>query len=147
MTSTGARTLGAIACCAILAGCGPSPPAVRRGHQGVTVSMRLHGDVGKEQLLACSLVHNYPVLPFGQRVAYDGFVRPAPAGRWKVKVKVKRCVDGRFQDSGADRVFGSAGGRFAGRLQPSGRGVFFARARYRSPAGDVLSEKLYFEVR
>ena len=32
-------------------------------------------------------------------------------------------------------------------VSASRKGVFFARARYRSVKGDVLSDKVYFEVK
>jgi hypothetical protein len=111
------------------------------------VSLKLHGDQGDEQLLACSLVHHYAVFPAGRLIAYDGAVRPAPAKHLKVKVKIKRCVDGRFDDSGTDRITGGLDGRYAGHLQAPGKGVFFARTRFRTSRGDVLSDKVYFEVR
>jgi hypothetical protein len=134
---------------ATLGGCGASGPApgptARKG--GPIVSLKLHGDQGDEQLLACSLVHHYAVFPSGRLIAYDGAVRPAPTKHWKVKVKIKRCVDGRFDDSGTDRITGGFGGRYSGQLQAPGKGVFFARTRFRTPSGDVLSDKVYFEVR
>ncbi len=140
-----------IGAAALGGGCGAGAPAktdplVRKGDP--VVSLALHGDRGDEQLLACSLVHHYAVFAAGRRIAYDGTVRPPPPKpRWKVKVKIKRCVDGQFQDSGADRVSGGADARFEGLLQPPGKGVFFVRARFRGPQGDVVSRKIYFEVR
>lgn len=140
-----------IAAAAVGGGCGTGAPAktdppARKGQP--IVSLGLHGDRGDEQLLACSLVHHYAVFAAGPRIAYDGTVRPSPPKpRWKVKIKIKRCVDGQFQDSGADRVNGGGDARFAGLLQPPGKGVFFARARFRGPHGDVVSRKIYFEVR
>jgi hypothetical protein len=135
---------------AALGGCGATGP----GHTGPVakkggplVSLTLHGDQGDEQLLACSLVHHYAVFPAGRLISYDGTVRPAPTKRWKVKVKIKRCVDGRFEDSGADRVIGRPDGHYAGQLQAPGKGVFFTRTRFRTPSGDIVSDKVYFEVR
>lgn len=133
----------------IVAGCGPAGPAAvpvdKKGN--AIVSLTLHGDQGDEQLLACSLVHHYAVFAAGRLIAYDGAVRPAPTKHWKVKVKLKRCVDGRFEDSVADRIIGGARGRYAGHLQPPGKGVFFARTRFRTPSGDILSDKVYFAVK
>jgi hypothetical protein len=111
------------------------------------VTLKLQGSTGDEQLLACSLVHHYAVFKTGA-IALKGTVAPAPVKhRWKVKVKIKRCVDGRFQDSGSDRIVGLSSGKYTGSLQPPGKGVFFARAGYRSAGGDVLSDKVFFEVR
>jgi hypothetical protein len=142
---------GVVACATALAGCGsggggggtpkPSQPGA------AVVTLKLRGSTGDEQLLACSLIHHYAIFKSGP-IALKGTVAPAPAkNRWKVKVKIKRCVDGRFQDSGSDRIFGRSSGKYTGSLQPPGKGVFFARARYRTAIGDVLSDKFYFEVR
>ena len=147
---TGRRHVaGALVGAVAIAGCGSgadgagnAPPAPGTP----VVELNLRHSVGDEQLLACSLVHHYKVYKAGS-VAFVGSVSPAPAKRWKVKVKIKRCVDGQFQDSGSDRVLGTSGGRFSGALQAPGKGVFFARARYRSVKGDVLSDKVYFEVK
>lgn len=133
-----------------LAGCGASgggtaspgkpPPGTP------TVTLVLRHSVGDEQLLACSLVHHYKIYR-ATGVAFEGSLVPAPAKHWKVKVKIKRCVDGQFQDSGSDRIAGGVRGRYSGMLQAPGKGVFFARARYRAESGDVLSDKVYFEVK
>jgi hypothetical protein len=135
-------------CAAAIAACGAGPPAARVSPPGVPhVTLVLHRDSGDKQLLACSLVHHYAQFPAGRLIAFDGAVIPPPqeAG-FKIKVKIKRCVDGRFEDSGAWNVRGSADGRFRGALQIPGKGVFFGRARYRSPKGTALSDKFYFEV-
>ena len=136
----------AAAVVAASAGCGQTRPHATpvSDHR---VRLVLSGDLGRTQVLACSLVHHYAIFPGGRLITYTGSVRPAPDGRWKVKVKIKRCVDGRFQDSGADRVHGGPSGAYSGRLQAPGKGVYFARSRYRGYSGDILSNKVYFQVR
>lgn len=130
---------------ALLAGCGAAGPAPKTGPGGPRITLTLHHDTGDHQVLACSLVHHYARFPAGRPIAFDGMLRPTPAKAGvKVKVKIKRCVDGRFQDSGAWAVRGAADGTFRGELHIPGNGVFFARARYR---GVALSEKFYFDVR
>ena len=152
MSGAGAKlplVLPSLVCAAALVGCGSgggaqAVPATPASH---VVTLQLRGESGHEELLACSLVHRYATFSARGRIAYAGSVRPAPAGRWKVKVKIKRCVDGRFQDSGADRIFGTPDGNYSGYLRPPGVGVYFARVRYRAASGDILSDKSYFEVR
>jgi hypothetical protein len=140
--------LAVLACTAAATGCGDAQPAARAQHpDGITVGLELRGESGERRMVACSSIHNYAQFKAGQQIKYDGRVRPVPDGRWKVKVKIKRCVDGRFQDSGADRVPGVSGGRYEGRIQPPGKGVFFARSRFRNSRGDVVSDKAFFEVR
>jgi hypothetical protein len=142
----------AVACAAALTGCGSGSagggttgPAPRPGAPIVT--LELVGSTREEQLLGCSSVHHYAIFN-GGRIALKGTVHPVPEQhRWKIKVKIKRCVDGRFQDSGSDRIVGLSSGKYTGSLQPPGKGVFFARAGYRSAGGDVLSDKVFFEVR
>ena len=139
----------ALAGCVALAGCGSSGGGASGAGKpppgSPVVGLDLRHSVGDEQLLACSLVHHYKVYKAGA-IPFQGSVRPAPAKHWKVKVKIKRCVDGQFQDSGSDRVLGAPDGSFRGALQAPGKGVFFARARYRTTSGDVLSDKVYFEA-
>jgi hypothetical protein len=146
-----ARLLAPACCAAALPvwGCGDGGGAAARAQHpdGFTVGLELRGESGERRMLACSSVHNYAQFRAGREIKYDGKVRPKPDGRWNVKVKIKRCVDGRFQDSGADRVPGVDGGQFEGVINPPGKGVFFARARYRDSAGDVVSDKAFFEVR
>jgi hypothetical protein len=143
--------LTALGCAAAaLSGCGAGGGAAtaRSPHpEGYEVRLNLRGESGDKRMLACESVHDYAQFRAGRPIKYDGTVRPMPARRWKVKVKIKRCVDGRFQDSGADRVPGVSGGRFAGKIQPPGKGVYFARARYRDAKGDVVSDKEFFQVR
>jgi len=142
------RVAGGLAALGALApsSCGVPPaarPSPRPGDRVVT--LRLHDDVGDEQLLACSLVHHYGVFRDRHPIPFDGTVGPPPR-RFKVTVKIKRCVDGRFQDSGASDIRGLAG-RYSSTLQPPGKGVYFARTRLRTAGGDVLSRKTYFEVK
>lgn len=135
---------------ALLAGCGASSPASKPPQPpgGHTITLTLHHDTGDHQLLACSLVHHYARFPAGRPIAFDGTLLPARGTtRTKVKVKIKRCVDGRFQDSGAWDVRAAADGKFQGELHLPGNGVFFARARARTGQGVALSDKIYFDVR
>lgn len=138
-----------LASAAALAGCGAPPAAKPRPaiDGAPKLTLKLHGSTGDEQLLACSLVHHYATFPSRRQVAYDGRLTP-PVHRFKLKVKIKRCVDGRFQDSGSQPVHGH-NGRYTGTLQPPGKGVYYARARarVRGSRGDSLSDKFYFEVK
>lgn len=147
---TNLRLLATAVCCtgaAMLSGCGEDGAPAGNVRTDVEVGLELRGESGEKQMLACSSVHHYAQFRAGRMIKYDGSVRPIPEGGWKVKVKIKRCVDGRFQDSGAERVPGVSGGKFAGVIQPPGKGVFFARARYRDADGDVVSRKQFFQVR
>lgn len=135
---------------ALLAGCGTvsRAPGPTRPPGTPAITLALHGDSGDHQMLACSLVHHYSRFPAGRPIPFDGALAQVPGtSGGKVKVKIKRCVDGRFQDSGAWNVRLTADGRFRGELQLPGNGVFFARARYRAESGVALSDKVYFDVR
>lgn len=138
----------AVAAGASLGSCSPDSPApARPARTDFKVGLELRGETGDRTMLACSGVQDYAQFPSGRRIRYDGIVTPTPKGKWRVKVKIKRCISGQFQDSGADRVPGVSGGRFAGYIQPPGKGLYFARARYRDRKGDVISRKEYFQVR
>jgi hypothetical protein len=110
---------------------------------GGGVTLGLKGGSGNRTLRACGIRHHYTLYRPGARIAFDGTVAGA-AGSFAVKVKVKRCVGGRFADVSKVPATGKAG-RYRGVLGATPRGLYFARTTYR--AGAVLkSDKQYFKV-
>ena len=81
------------------------------------------------------------------RVPYSGTVSPSPDGRWKVKVKLKRCeTNGNFQDvSGEQKIVGQPGGKFSGEIPVPENGAYSIRARFQSD-NRPQSDKLYLKV-
>lgn len=112
------------------------------------VTLDLKG--GRSQdLTACGAVHHYAV--FGSRGGQEfaGTVTPAPAGRWKVKVKLKVCRHGAFTTiakvpASRDKHTGA----FRGVLPRLPQGAYFARASvYLNGVRRVASDKRHFAIR
>src|SRR2546427_9324225 len=63
-----------------------------------TVLLNLKAGYANQTLLACGIKHHYTFFHAGRPLGMDGSVQPAPlTSAWKVKVKVKKCVAGRFR--------------------------------------------------
>jgi hypothetical protein len=128
-------------CAAVLPGCGG-------GGADRKVTLQLGGSDQNLNMTACGKQAPFQVYPSDPaRVPYSGTVSPAPDGRWKVKVKLKRCTPGGdFQDvSGEQKIVGQPGGMFSGEIPVSEAGLYSVRARYQ---GDnrPQSDKLYLKV-
>jgi len=123
-----------------LAGCG--------GGTDRKVTLQLAGSNRNLNMTACGKQEPFQIYPSAPaRVPYSGTVSPAPDGRWKVKVKLKRCTPrGDFQDvSGEQKIVGQPGGRFSGEIPVPEAGSYSIRARFQ---GDdrPQSDKLYLKV-
>jgi hypothetical protein len=124
----------------VLVGCGG-------GSSDRKVTLQLGGSGQNLNQTACGKqqpFEQYPSAP--ARVPYAGTVTPAPSGRWKVKVKLKRCSGNTFQDvSGEQKIVGQPGGKFSGTFPVPETGFYSLRARYQ---GDnrPQSDKLYLHV-
>jgi hypothetical protein len=135
--------LAALAATSIaVAGCGGGGGSDRK------VTLTLGGAASNLNQTACAKQEpfsQYPSAP--AKVPYSGTVSPAPDGRWKVKLKLKRCgAGGNFQDvSGEQKIVGLPGGKFSGVFPVPESGFYSLRARYQ---GDNRpeSEKVYLHV-
>jgi hypothetical protein len=124
----------------LLAGCG--------GGTDRKVTLQLSGSDRNVNMTACGKQEPFQMYAKAPaRVPYSGTVTPAPDGRWKVKVKLKRCeTGGNFQDvSGEQKIVGQPGGKFSGEIPVSESGSYSVRARFQ---GDnrPQSDKLYLRV-
>jgi len=113
----------------------------------VVVVLNLKGGTGSELALACGLRHHYTLYARGTAISYEGAVKPAPTGKWKVKVKVKQCGSHGFQEVFSGKVAGRRGGHFSGTIPPRAGGRFFARAYYETVQPPTQSDKEYFHTR
>ena len=110
---------------------------------GGGVTLNLQAGRGNRTLRACGIRHHYTLYHPHRRVGFNGTVAGAP-GAFTVKVKVKKCVRGRFVTRLEQHVTGH-GGRYSGSFNSGTRGFYFARTYYR--AGSVLkSDKQYFKA-
>ena len=124
----------------VLAGCG--------GGTDRKVTLQLSGSNRNVNMTACGKQERFQIYAAAPaRVPYSGSVSPAPDGRWKVKVKLKRCeTGGNFQDvSGEQKIVGQPGGKFSGEIPVPESGSYSVRARFQ---GDnrPQSDKLYLRV-
>lgn len=112
------------------------------------ITLQIGGSTRNVNATACGktepfqLYSNAPV-----RIPYSGTVSPAPDGRWKVKVKLKRCASGGdFQDvAGEQKIVGQPGGKFSGELPVPESGSYSVRAKFQSD-NKPQSDKLYLKV-
>jgi hypothetical protein len=124
----------------LVAGCG--------GGTDRKVTLQLSGSNRNVNMTACGKQEPFQIYARAPaRVPYSGSVSPAPDGRWKVKVKLKRCeTGGNFQDvSGEQKIVGQPGGKFSGEIPVPESGSYSVRARFQ---GDnrPQSDKLYLRV-
>jgi hypothetical protein len=103
------------------------------------VSLGLLGGGPAVRLSACGFTERYRTYRFGGFVRYTGRVTPAPAGRWEVKVKLKRCIPHGYSETFFEIVRGRPDGSFAGMVPTLNPNAFYVRADYEGPAGTVRS--------
>jgi hypothetical protein len=139
---------------ALLSGCGGAGGSASSGASsakqasGPKVTLDLKGG-RSEQIEACGSSNHYTVYSSGSPIEFAGAVSPVPAGRWKIKVKLKSCRGSAFQD--AQKVEATRDkhtGAFRGTLPGLPRGTYFARAAlYENGQAVARSDKGHFAVR
>lgn len=110
------------------------------------VSLDLLGGRSVSAVSACGIVHHYTAYGTAGAIKFRGLI--SPAGTAKVKIKLKVCTAGAFQNSGQATATDHASGVYKGSFPAPIAGYYFARAEVKR--GGVLvtrSEKRYFEVR
>lgn len=139
-----------LALAAVLSGCGsagnPKPPATQAS--GPKVTLRVKG--GRSAMLAaCGISHHYTVYSSGSPIEFAGAANPVPAGRWKVKIKLKVCHGAAFQDvQKVDAARDKHTGAFRGTLPALPRGAYFARAvLYENGQAVGRGDKAHFAIR
>ena len=75
----------------------------------------------------------------------NGAVSPAPSGAFRVKLKVKQCIRGRFRAVWVGSAQVKPDGTFQGTVPPRRAGYFFARAYYYAGTTAFKSDKQYFK--
>jgi len=120
---------------------------------GTTVTLKLKGEYAKVQRTACHKSKHFRFFHRGSTVEFKGFVTPAPAGHFPVRLKLLRCVNGQFRDFGdrfttGKKLTGEYKGFFkAGPLAPRShrrRAIVYYQARSYVTGGH--SEHKYFAV-
>jgi hypothetical protein len=146
------RALAAGLALVLLQGCGGAgnseAPASATHASGPKITLNVKG--GRSQMLeACGSSNHYNVYSSGSPIEFAGTVSPVPAGRWKVKVKLKICRGSAFHDVQKVEAVGDKGtGGFRGTLPALPRGTYFARAGlYEDGRSVARSDKGNFAVR
>ncbi|GAC1572169.1 MAG: hypothetical protein NVS3B18_05440 [Candidatus Dormibacteria bacterium] len=120
---------------------------------GTNVTIKAKGEYAKLHRTACHKTKTFRFFHRASTIEFRGFLTPAPAGHFPVRVKIERCVNGRFRDVSTLSIIGKKlTGKYKGYtsarpLAPRShrrRAVLYYRAR--AYAGGAVSEKTYFAV-
>lgn len=98
-----------------------------------TIKLDLKGADSVKRIRGCAekSAHSYSYFRAGKRIAFSGRISPAPRRGAAIKIKLKKCVNGRnFNTRKTFTVRAGAGGRFSGGLASPGRGIYWLRAYY-----------------
>jgi hypothetical protein len=135
---------------ALLSGCGGAGNSASSAKpaSGPKVTLDLKGG-RSDQVNACGSSHHYTVYASGSPIEFAGAVSPVPAGRWKVKLKLKSCGGSAFQDEQkVEATRDKHTGAFRGTLPALPRGTYFARAAlYENGQSVARSDKGHFAIR
>jgi hypothetical protein len=134
----------------LLAGCGGSSSSSSSksssgGGSSSGVTLSVSGARGNLNASACGKQEAFYDYGAPAHVSYSGTVSPAPSGRWKLKIKLKRCVGNAFTDADAQKIVGQNDGRFSGVFAIPAKGSYSLRARLEGH-GRTESEKVYVQV-
>jgi hypothetical protein len=110
-----------------------------------SVSLVLHGG-GNATSGACGAVRHYKTYAPGSNVLFTGQVSPIPSAVWKVKLKIKFCSGGQFQDlTKIDTTENKHHGTFTVSFPAPHTGLYEARAElYVNDAKVTESSDLHF---
>jgi hypothetical protein len=133
------RLLALLATVPLAAGCGGG------GSGSKKVTLELTSATGNQNLTACGKQEAFFTYSGPAQVRFTGTVKPAPDGRWKVKVKIKQCSGGKFVDVTSQKLVGQSSGRYDGSIPVAEKGYYYARTQLQSDS-KVRSEKQYFRV-
>jgi hypothetical protein len=144
------RVLATAAALTLLAGCGSSSSSSKSSSSGGSssgggVTLSVSGAKGNLNATACGKQEAFFDYSAPAQVSYSGTVSPVPSGRWKIKIKLKRCVSGAFTDVDSQKIVGQNDGRFSGVFPVPAKGAYSLRARLEGH-GQPESPKVYVQV-
>jgi hypothetical protein len=144
-------TAATAAAAALLAACGGSSSSSQSSSSGASsssasgVTLSISGAKGNLNATACGKQEAFYDYTSPAQVSYSGTVSPVPSGRWKVKIKLKRCVGNAFTDADSQKIVGQNDGRFSGVFPVPAKGAYSVRARLEGH-GQPESPKVYLQV-
>ena len=144
------RVLATAAALTLLAGCGSSSSSSKSSSGGASssgggVTLSVSGAKGNLNATACGKQEAFFDYSAPAQVSYSGTVSPVPSGRWKIKIKLKRCVGNAFTDVDSQKIVGQNDGRFSGVFPVPAKGAYSLRARLEGH-GQPESPKVYVQV-
>lgn len=112
------------------------------------VGLDLKGGSAQLSATACGIPHHYTEFRAGETVHFGGSVTSAPKGSWKVKLKLKSCIGGRFEDAGQVAARTRHDNTFKGSFRAPVPGYYFVRASvYVGGRRVARGDKQFFNVR
>ena len=120
---------------------------------GPTLTIKAKGEYAKLHRTACHKTKTFRFFHRTSTIEFRGFLTPAPALHFRVRVKIERCVNGRFREVSTLSIIGKKlTGKYKGYtsarpLAPRSHrrhAVLYYRAR--AYAGGAASNKTYFAV-
>jgi hypothetical protein len=93
-------------------------------------------------------MHHFRTYAAGASLAFRGSVNPIPSARWKVKLKIKVCARGQFQDfTKFDVSTNKHRSTFKGTFAAPPAGLYYVRADlYVNGAVTAESDKTHFST-
>lgn len=120
---------------------------------GGGLTLKVKGEYAKLHRSACHKTKTFRFFHRGSTIEFRGFLTPAPAGHFPVRVKIDRCVNGQFRDVATVSIVGKKlTGKYKGFTPAAGLAPSSHRRRAvryysaRSYAGGRVSGKAYFAV-
>ena len=121
----------------------------------ITLSLLAGTDQGMKT--ACTETNHYQAFKINKRMFSEGYVTPSPSfpdQAWKVKIKIEKCVRGRFVVIGQPHVLGNGvlvgsvkEGHFRFSRVNKATGFYFIRAYYyTTPTTSIQSTDEHFRV-
>jgi hypothetical protein len=115
---------------------------------GTLIGLNLKGGDAEIQARGCGIAHHYTAYASGATIHFRGNVTSAPRRGWKVKVKVKSCIGGRFEETGTLPVHVKHDDSFKGAFRAPVPGYYFVRASVNVGGRRIArSAKQFFRIR
>ena len=111
-----------------------------------SVSLNLQGGYANKIQSACASANHYVFYHPARRINFKGTVSPVPNVR-QVKVKIKKCVRGRFVRVKELHPRVNSSGAYQGSFSLKARGYYFARTYFYGSRPASRSAKQHFRIR
>jgi hypothetical protein len=114
---------------------------------GYAMGLNLQGGYANKNIAACGSTNHYGLYRPRHRIDFKGSVAPVPRSPRVVKLKIKKCVRGRFVLAKQLHVRVDSRGSFQGSFSLRGRGDYFARTYFYGARPASTSTKQHFRIR